>query len=160
MSKINWSRALHDYASDESMSYAKIAEKYGVSVDAVKAKGEEEGWVEIRAETKQKLLQKIPEKVADKLAAINDVHLNLGRLLQSKGVTAIEMEGIKPKTARDAREYILDGIAIERKALGIDRPETQTQVNIQNNTYMSTNDLFIKIQERVNTDEPATTENE
>lgn len=36
MAKIDWAKALADYLKEETMSYASIASKYGVSLQAVK----------------------------------------------------------------------------------------------------------------------------
>lgn len=52
MSRINWSKALNDYLNDERLSYASIASKYSISLQAVKKKAGKEGWQDLRLEFK------------------------------------------------------------------------------------------------------------
>lgn len=63
MAKISWSKALIDYLSDETSSYSSIAEKYSVSVQAVKKRAAKEGWQDLKVKTIQKVDQKLPGKL-------------------------------------------------------------------------------------------------
>ena len=44
MAKIEWSKAKTDYIKDETMSYAKLAEKYGVAKRTVAERAAKENW--------------------------------------------------------------------------------------------------------------------
>lgn len=57
MSKISWSAALADYLKDETLSYASIASKYGVSLQAVKKRAGKEVWQSLRQKSIQKVNQ-------------------------------------------------------------------------------------------------------
>lgn len=49
---INWEPIKNEYVTGNS-SYARLAEKYGVSVDTVKAHGAKEGWRQLRADARR-----------------------------------------------------------------------------------------------------------
>lgn len=120
MAKISWSKALADYLKDETQSYASIAEKYGVSVQAVKKRASKEGWQDLRQKTIQKVDQKLPDKLGESIAEVTARHAQVGKTLQAEGIQAIK-GGMKPQSFKDARLSILSGIEIERKALDLEK---------------------------------------
>lgn len=65
MSKVNWSKAVQDYISNETMSYEKIAKKYKVSRTTVANKASEEDWPLLRIETMDLFKVKLIEIVVD-----------------------------------------------------------------------------------------------
>lgn len=83
MSKINWSKALADYLKDETQSYASIARKHGVSLQAVKKRAGKEKWQILRQESIQKANQELPELVGENIADINARQARFGKLLQA-----------------------------------------------------------------------------
>lgn len=60
MAKIDWSKALADYLKDGTQSYASMASKYGVSLQAVKKRAVTEGWVNLRQKSIQKVTKSYP----------------------------------------------------------------------------------------------------
>lgn len=132
MAKITWSQALIDYISDETVSYSSIAQKYGVSVQAVKKRASKEKWQYLRTNTIQEVDQKLPEKLGEEIAEVNAKHAKIGRLLTDKGIKAIEESKLSPKNFDEAKDSIKDGIRIEREALNI-QDKQQSAVAIQIN---------------------------
>lgn len=130
MSKINWSEALADYLKDETESYASIASKYGVSLQAVKKKAGKEGWQDFRRRSIQKVNQELPEMVGKSAAEINARQARLGKLLQYVALKAIKERNLKPDSLDQAVRSVVAGINLERKAAGLDKPQTQTAVNV------------------------------
>jgi hypothetical protein len=127
----SWQSALIEYVIDKELSYADIAIKYDVSLDAVKQHAAKEGWVQLRQENTQKIHQKVIAQTAETIAQINERHANTARMLQIKGLTAIESKGFAPNNYREAKDSIYTGITLERKALGLDTPLVQSNtVNV------------------------------
>jgi len=121
MAKINWQLALSNYLEDETSSYTSIAQKYGVSLQAVKKRASKEGWVNLRIETIQKVDQKLSEKVSNELANVNFRHIKVSRKLQDEGIEFIRNNKLKLKNFNQAVNLLKKGIEIERKALGMDK---------------------------------------
>lgn len=119
--KINWSQALVDYLTDETVTYDSIALKYGVSKRAVVTHAKQDKWQELRTKTSLKVHQKLPEIVGTNLAEIAGKQADIGQKLVQKGLEAIT-RGSTPKTPQDARLFIQTGIEVQRKALGLDEP--------------------------------------
>lgn len=132
MAKISWSKALIEYISNETSSYASIARKYGVSLQAVKQRASKEKWQNLRTTTIQKVDQKLPEKLGEEIAQVNAKHAKIGRMLTKKGIKAINQHKFTPKNFDEAKESIKDGVRIERDALNIqdrDQPPVAIQIN-------------------------------
>lgn len=123
MSKVNWALARTDYISDEQLSYQDIAGKYSVSKTSVVKKAVKEGWQGLRRETSLKVIQKLPEKIGETIAQINQRHAYFGKLLQARALEAILKGDVKPKTFREAVLCVKEGIEMERKALGLDKEQ-------------------------------------
>ena len=132
MAKISWSKALIDYLSDETSSYVSIAQKYGVSLQAVKKRASKEKWQNLRINTIQKVDQKLPEKLGEEIAQVNAKHARIGRMLTKKGIKAISKHKMVPKNFDGAKESIKDGVRIEREALNI-QDKQQAPLAIQIN---------------------------
>ena len=62
-----WLKIKNEYING-SISYRKLAEKYGVSVDAVKKKAAAEHWKDMRTKAAPILHQKVQEKCIEKIA--------------------------------------------------------------------------------------------
>jgi len=137
MSKLNWIQAKSEYMTDSTMSYVKLAQKYGVAVSTIADKAGSERWAVEKERTlakiEQNAIDKTIEKASESIAEVNLRHINTARLLQKEGIVAITQRNVKPIYARDAKDYIVEGINLERKALNMDSKENTTNVNIQNN---------------------------
>lgn len=144
MAKINWIKAQREYVTDPTMSYAKIGDKYGVSETAVKEWAAKLNWQKLRADTLQNVAEKLPEKAGDQIASFQAEKLKIGKWMVGVGVKGIQEK--PPRNAREAREVIDSGYKIATEALGLDKPNTQ--VNIQNNNFMSLSDFVGQMQKR------------
>lgn len=140
--KIRWEKALVDYISDDTVSYASIAKKYGVSKQAVVEHASREGWQDLREETRKKVIQKLPEKIGENISDVNARHQKIGLKLQDIGLEALDK--FKPMNFREARDTIVLGVTLERKILGLDS-EIKTGGN---DRFMSTDEFLQAMKER------------
>lgn len=74
---MDWSAIKTEYITDESSSYRKLAEKYGVSYTSIGVKARQEGWAELRTqylnETLSKTLSAMSKKQAEKASRLQSV---------------------------------------------------------------------------------------
>ena len=75
--QIDWSDIRAEYIRDDTASYRKLAKKYDVGINALKARGKNERWVELRAQSQHKSITKTIEKIADRQAERTAVFLSL-----------------------------------------------------------------------------------
>ncbi len=131
MAKINWASALTKYITDQSVSYQDISNEFGVSKTAVNNRATKENWQKLRAETLSKLEQNLTKKVADEITEAVIQHIEIGKLLVARGLTAIQDKSLNPDSWDKAKEAIKDGITIQRKAMRLDeQPPIQQAVQI------------------------------
>lgn len=137
------------------MTYAKIAFKYGVTERMVQEVGARENWAGLRETTSLKVREKLPEKIAESIS-----QFQARKFHQGKQVTERAMEVINdPNTfvsSRTAKELLDTGFKIQTEALGLDKPGTQ--VNIQNNTFMSLSDFVGEMAKRKQAREEGSTQ--
>ena len=73
---MDWKRIKAEYIAGGT-SYRKLAEKYGITLAALRNVAEKEGWVKLKAQaqhkTDTKLVERISDKGADKAVDIIDV---------------------------------------------------------------------------------------
>ncbi|MEK7577675.1 MAG: hypothetical protein AAB492_03625 [Patescibacteria group bacterium] len=117
MSKINWSKALVDYLKDETQSYASVARKHGVSLQAVKKRASREEWQGLRQKSIQKVNQELPELIGESMADINARHVQIGRALQAVALKVIKEKNLEPENFMQAVRSIAEGVKIERETL-------------------------------------------
>lgn len=76
-SEIDWSAIKTEYITDESSSYRKLAQKYGVSYTSIGAKARQEGWAEDRErfinETLSKTVKIIEKDRVKRLTRIHSI---------------------------------------------------------------------------------------
>ena len=145
MAKIDWTKAQRDYISDPTMSYAKIAFKYGVSETVVKEWSAKMEWQKLREQTARKIAEKLPEKIAESVTEFQARKFHQGKQLTDRAMEVIT----DPTTfisSRTAKELIDVGFKIQTEAMGLDDPKTV--VNIQNNTFMSLSDFVGEMHRR------------
>jgi len=118
MSKISWSKALVDYLKNETESYASIAKKYDISLQAVKKRAGKEMWQDLRQKTIQKVNQRLPEITGEDVAMIDARQAQMGKMMQYIGLKAIIDNRLAPENFTQAKEAIKDGAKIERQAVG------------------------------------------
>ena len=73
----DWNAIRQEYITDESSSYRKLAQKYGVGMTALYNHAKSEDWVGQRKQLKDKSITKsietISKKRADKLSRVMDI---------------------------------------------------------------------------------------
>lgn len=68
---MNWSKIKNEYVSDSSMSYRKLAEKYGVSRAVIGERAKKEGWRALRQAASERAEAKLLETVGEENARID-----------------------------------------------------------------------------------------
>lgn len=126
--KINWSKALADYLKDETQSYASIARKHGVSLQAVKKRAGKEKWQDLRQKSIQKVNQELPLLIGESVADTNAKHAQLGTLLQHIALKVMEEKNLKPENFVQALQSIKAGVEIERKTLNMDKQNNHKSI--------------------------------
>lgn len=73
----DWQAAKIEYTTDPTASYRKLAQKYGVSYQAICHRSKEEGWIALREQhlndTTSKTLDKISQQKANRAAKMQTV---------------------------------------------------------------------------------------
>jgi len=136
----NWIKIRTEYETT-SISYRKIAEKYGVSFNTLKDRAKREGWAKSKEETQRKIttatLQKTVVKIAERESDRNARHIALIDMILDKAEkvvseelnTHIDMFGnphespvIKVDTLEATMRIIERAQKGHRLALGLDKP--------------------------------------
>jgi hypothetical protein len=142
--KINWLKAEKEYISDESVSQKDISAKYGVALKRVNERSQKRQWIQRRAEAIEKARQIMMETIPESMAAFNTRKFLQGKTVSDRGVKVLEDPKLKIG-GKTAGELIATGFKLQTEALGLDNPKTQ--INIQNNTYISMADFVAKLKE-------------
>ena len=96
---MDWNQLRQEYIADESVSYRKLAEKYGVSVDAIYKRSKAEDWRGQRKQLAEKTITKSIEKISkDRAAAVVKYDKMVGSMVK-KMERAIESVDPKDTTA-------------------------------------------------------------
>lgn len=119
MAKISWSKALADYLRDETESYASVARKHGVSLQAVKKRAGKEGWQNLRQKSIQKVNQELPKLIGESVADVNARHAQIGRVFQAVALKAIKEKNLEPENFMQAVRSVVEGTKIERETFGM-----------------------------------------
>lgn len=158
--KINWIAAQKDFLSDPTLRYKDIAYKYGVSLTAVKQRGVNEGWHELRQDLSKKTIQQVETKLIDRNSAINERHATVfrnlqqlagtkltiayrqvERLINEKGIDNISIYDNKMISQRDLKDLVeacTNAINGERATVGLPTSVERKQVSAR-----GSKDLFI-----------------
>lgn len=67
----DWNAIRQEYITDESSSYRKLAQKYGVSLGAITRHSQAEGWQDLRERVKNETITKSVEKISEEQAEAN-----------------------------------------------------------------------------------------
>lgn len=105
---INWEAIKCEYITDSTTSYRKLAEKYGISYNAIGNRARKENWQEQRdqysTKTVTKALEKISDKKADKMARIDDLADKLLDKLE-QAITELDLQLFKHTDKTKVIEY-------------------------------------------------------
>jgi hypothetical protein len=158
--KINWTEAQKDFLSDPTLRYKDISDKYGVSLTAVKQRGVNEHWHEVRSDLSKKTIQQVETKLIDRNSEINERHgvafrnlqqlaatkltiafRQVERLIKEKGIDNISIYDNKMISQRDLKDLVeayTGAINGERITVGLPTSIARKEVTARNKT-----DLFI-----------------
>lgn len=96
---MDWNAIREEYIADETSSYRKLAQKYGVSVDAIYKRSKKENWQEQRKQLKEKTITKSIEKISEQQAANVVKYGDMVTTMTKKMKAAIEAVDPKDTTA-------------------------------------------------------------
>ena len=150
MPAIPWNKIKREYLSDETATHRGLAKKYGISTTSISKRAIKDKWTEQKSKILAQVSESLPATIASQVEEANKRHLEAAKLLQSKGLKALKSGAVQVTHARDAREFIVDGIALERKAMGLDN-QAKNQQGVNVNLTMSITDLADKIKARTET---------
>ena len=108
----DWNAIKTEYITTDT-SYRKLAQKYGVSAQAICARSKEEGWIELREQFRNKTLTKIVEKISEqqakKAAKVSDLADKLlVKLEQAIDELDLKVTTHKVKTERGNKETTVE----------------------------------------------------
>lgn len=75
--RIDWIAARNDYTTDASMSYAKIAEKYGCAKRSVEQRAKKESWVKVRQSVGEIINDEVAKLTAQSADEANQRHRSI-----------------------------------------------------------------------------------
>ena len=103
----DWQAIKTEYITTQT-SYRKLAQKYGVSYQAICHRSKEEGWIDQREQhtnkTVSKAIDKISSKKADKMARIDDLADKLLEKLE-QAITELDLQLYKHTDKTKVIEY-------------------------------------------------------
>lgn len=96
---LDWNQLREEYIADESTSYRKLAEKYGVGIATICKRAKAEGWASQREQVKNKTIAKSIEKISSNRAASVKKYDKMVGKIAGKLEKAIEAVDPKDTTA-------------------------------------------------------------
>lgn len=113
---MDWNQLRQEYIADESMSYRKLAQKYGVSVDAIYKRSKKENWQEQRKQLKEKTITKSIENISkNRAAAVGKYDKMVGKIA---GKLERAIEAVDPKDTTAIRR-LTASLCDLRELLGV-----------------------------------------
>lgn len=130
----DWQAIKTEYITTQT-SYRKLAQKYGVSYQAICHRSKEEGWIDLREQHKNKTISKTLEKISQQEAnrAVR-IHTVADKLLDKieAMVDAVEPEDIPAKAIRALTAAVKDLKEIQSVKSPLDEQEQKARIaNLQ-----------------------------
>jgi hypothetical protein len=119
--KHNWLAIKRDFISDITSTYTSLAKKYGVQYATVATKGGREKWPLLREEIQRKAELSLVDDVQSEILEVKKRHIRIAKIMQKLGLEALEKIEYKPKNSKQALEYLVEGIKIEKQTMGLDQ---------------------------------------
>ena len=134
----DWQAIKTEYITTQT-SYRKLAQKYGVSYQAICHRSKEEGWIDLREQHKNKTISKTLEKIsqqeADRAARIHSVADKLLNKIEAM-VDAVEPEDIPAKAIRALTAAVKDLKEIQSVKSALDEQEQRARIaNLQKQAH-------------------------
>lgn len=134
--KFDAKKAEHDYITDNSMSYRKLAEKYEVSKATICRYAKENDWAEKKKQYETKLVQTATEKTlkkeADKLSTLRtatDTAIEVVDRFITEFAEQTEGDGWKYKNFKDCVSMLKELTTIQRNLNGILTKQEEIALN-------------------------------
>lgn len=108
-------------------SYDAVAKKYDCSKRAVAKVASKEKWQGRLEDLEQKARAKSDQQILESLEQMNDRHIKTARMLQAKGIAALQ--ALEIKGVPDALKAVQVGLEKERLIRG--EPSERTAVNVE-----------------------------
>lgn len=96
---MDWNAIRQEYITDESSSYRKLAQKYGVGIATICKHAKDEKWAQQREQVKNKTIAKSLEKISDKKAKQAARYSDMVDTMTEKLTAAIDKVDPKDTTA-------------------------------------------------------------
>ena len=113
---MDWNAIRQEYITDESSSYRKLAQKYGVGIATICKRAKAEDWSGQREQVKNKTIAKTIEKISDKKATQVKQYEDMVGKMTKKLTKAIE--DVNPKDSISIRR-LTASLCDLRELLGI-----------------------------------------
>lgn len=123
------------FAMGPQRSYEALAERFGVSKQAITKTAAKERWQERVAEIEQRVQADSKEKVVDLLNEMNERHLRVLRAIQAKALEALKEKPLR--TGMDAVRALEVTIRHERLIRG--EPSERTEMSVEEATRREVN---------------------
>lgn len=131
--KYNWLSIKRDYITDVTASYSSLAKKYGASIGAITVRAGREKWALLREEIQRKAELSLLDEAQNEILEVKKRHVRIAKLMQKVGLEALEHKKYIPRSSKEAREFIIEGVKMEKSAMGLDHQQkVPAIVNIVN----------------------------
>lgn len=127
--KNDWVAVKRDYLSSPTKTLEEVGVTYGIPKSTINNRSFMEGWAKQKDILYVKVDQRAKDMQVERLAALATRQSLMGRFLQKAGIEAIKSKKVKIKSAKDALEFTVAGVRMEREAEGLDKQAPQI-VNI------------------------------
>lgn len=117
--KHNWLKIKRDYISDPTATSETLSKKHGVYKPTLVARMGKEKWSLLREEVQTKAEMSLAKEAENDILEVKKRHVRIAKLMQGIGLKALDT--YKPKSSKEAREFLIEGIKIEKQALGLDQ---------------------------------------
>ncbi len=125
----DWLALKQEYLMSPDKTLEEVALEHGVPPSTLNMKSRLGGWAKERQVLYMKVDHRAQDMQVEKLAELKSRHALIGKFLQTEGVRAIKKGKVHIKSAKDALEYAVEGVKMEREAAGLDKQSPQI-VNI------------------------------
>ena len=124
----NWHTWQHRFIdAEEPLTYEELARQPGPpSLSLIKKRAAEENWQGQREQSWNRVGTKIREAAVDQIARAKIRQAQIGQRMQEKAEEALLLVAAKDLTARDIARLMQVGTTVENHALGLDKPEVNS----------------------------------
>ena len=123
ITKYPWLEIKREYITNPQLTQIALSKKYKVPEGTLNKRATREKWGAWRVEITKAAEQKMIKEAEYSIKEMKSRHLKLSKLLQKLGIEAIEKGKYIPKSAKEARQFISEGVRMEREATGVNRKD-------------------------------------